>query len=87
MTARTDQDVALTHVPWTDPVARALRTEQQTEIEGIYDGQGDVCQHLPDEDMLTTVLVHVDGEVAGCGALRDGAAYGAGTAELKRLFV
>lgn len=85
--ARLDQDVAITHVPWTDPVAEALRVEQQTEIAGIYDGQGDVCQHLPDEEMLATVLVHVDGEVAGCGALRDGSVNGTGTAELKRLFV
>lgn len=87
MTVRLDQDVALSHVDWTDPVARALRTEQQAEIAALYDGQGDVCQQLPDEEMLATVLVHVDGEVAGCGALRDGSAYGEGTAELKRLFV
>ena len=87
MTARLAQDVTVTHVPWTDPVATTMRVEQQTEIEGIYDGQGDVCQHLPDEEMLATVLVHVDGEAAGCGALRDASAHGEGTAELKRLFV
>lgn len=79
--------VTLTHVPWTHPTALTLRVEQQEEIAGIYDGQGDVCQHLPDEEMLTTVLVHVDGQAAGCGALRDGSTYGTGTAELKRLFV
>jgi putative acetyltransferase len=79
--------VTLTHVPWTDPTAQALRREQQDEIAGVYDGQGDVCQQLPDEEMLTTVLVHVDGQVAGTAALRDGSAYGTGTAELKRLFV
>lgn len=79
--------VTLTHVPWADPTAQALRVEQQDEIAGIYDGQGDVCQQLPDEEMLTTVLLHVDGQVAGSGALRDGSDYGTGTAELKRLFV
>lgn len=79
--------VTIAHVPWTHPDAQALRTEQQDEIAAVYDGQGDVCQQLPDEQMLTTVLVHVDGQPAGCAALRDGSAYGTGTAELKRLFV
>ncbi|WP_225755488.1 GNAT family N-acetyltransferase [Actinotalea sp. Marseille-Q4924] len=79
--------ITITHMPWTHPTAQALRLEQQQEIAAIYDGQGDVCQHLPDEEMLATVLVHVDGQVAGCAALRDGSTYGAGTAELKRLFV
>ena len=79
--------VEITVVPWDDADAARLREEQQTELAGRYDGEGDIEPVLPPEQMLATVLVTVDGEVAGCGALRDAGGYGPGYGELKRMFV
>ena len=82
------RSVLLTVVPWDDPAVTALRTEQQAEITLRYDGVGgDLLQHLPAEQMLATVLLTVDGEPAGCGALRDAPDHGPRHGELKRFFV
>ncbi|HEY3436806.1 MAG TPA: GNAT family N-acetyltransferase, partial [Actinotalea sp.] len=74
-------------VPWDDPHATLLRTEQQDELTALYDGEGDIEADLPPEQMLATVLVTVDDEVAGCGALREAGRYGMGYGELKRMYV
>ncbi|WP_197024673.1 GNAT family N-acetyltransferase [Cellulomonas sp. KRMCY2] len=79
--------VEIAVVPWHDDDAARLREEQQTELAGRYDGEGDIEPILPPEQMLGTVLVRVGGEVAGCGALRDGGGYGPGYGELKRMYV
>lgn len=74
-------------VPWDDEHARRLRSEQQAELAARYDGVGDIEPDLPPEQMLATLLVTVDGEVAACGALRDASAHGGRTGELKRMYV
>lgn len=78
--------VAVTVVPWDDDDVARLRDEQQAEIYQRYQ-QRDIEPDLPPEEMLGTLLVTVDGEVAGCGSLRDGMRYGEGYGELKRMYV
>ena len=79
--------VAVSVVPWDDDDVARLRDEQQAEIATRYDGQGDIEAVLPAEEMLATVAMTVDGDVVGCGALRDGTKYGEGFGELKRMYV
>ena len=79
--------VELRQVGWDDADAEVLRVEQQAELAEMYDGEGDIEPELPRDEMVATVLVTVDGEVAGCGSLRDAARYGEGYGELKRMFV
>ena len=88
MTARTagGTGVVLQVVPWDDEDAARLRVEQQSELVALYEGDGDIAEIRP-EQTLATVLATVDGEVAGCGTLREAAAYGKGYGELKRMFV
>ncbi|MCL3863150.1 GNAT family N-acetyltransferase [Actinotalea sp. K2] len=74
-------------VPWDDERAARLRDEQQAELAARYDGVEDIEPDLPVEQMLATVVVSVDGEVAGCGALRAADGYRDGVGELKRMFV
>ena len=86
--------VAVTVVPWDDDDVARLRDEQQAEIYQRYE-QRDIEPDLPPEEMLGTLLVTVDGEVAGCGSLRDvgqhagpsGGGNGEGYGELKRMYV
>ncbi len=80
---RLPDGVALTAVPWDDEHAGQLRAEQQAELLERY-GEPDIEPHLPTQEMVATVLVSRDGEVAGCGSLR---AYGPGRGELKRMYV
>lgn len=87
MTAAEAGTVALRLVPWTDPVAERMRVDQQAEVAGIYDGVGDVVQNLPTEQMLATVVADVDGEPAGCVALRAAEGHGPGVGEVKRMYV
>lgn len=79
--------VEIAVVPWDDADAARLRDEQQTELASRYDGEPDIEAVLPPEEMLATVLVRVDGEVAGCGSLREADKYGPGYGELKRMYV
>lgn len=79
--------VSLSVVPWDDDDVTRLRDDQQAEIATRYDGQGDIEAVLPPEEMLATVALVVDGDVVGCGALRDGVKYGEGYGELKRMYV
>lgn len=87
MTAR----VTLAEVPWSDPVARALRHAQQAELSARYGDSG--TPEPPAEHVAVTLVVAVDGEAVGCGSLRDlgGAAgdpgFGPGTGEVKRVYV
>lgn len=74
-------------VPWSDPETAALRDAQQAELAERYDGIEDIEHVLPPEEMVATVLVRVDGVVAGCGSLRESPALGAGVGELKRMYV
>ncbi|GGC03557.1 GNAT family N-acetyltransferase [Cellulomonas carbonis] len=87
MTAQGTGAVTLRRVEWTDPVAEAMRVAQQREVAGIYDGQGDLVQHLPTEQMLATVVADVDGEPAGCVALRADEHHGPSVGEVKRMYV
>jgi len=80
--------VVLRRVDWDDPVARRLREDQQAEVADIYDGHGDVVQHLPSDQMVATVVLDVDGVPVGCVAIRAAdEEHGPGTGEVKRLYV
>lgn len=74
-------------VPWSDPLAVALRLEQQAELSALYDDDGGAEAELDADQMVATVVVSVGGVAAGCGSLRDASAYGDGHGEIKRMFV
>ena len=81
-------EVTLAVLPWRDEGLVRMRAEQQAELEKMY-GRGDLVEveDLPDEHMLATVALSVDGEVAACGSLRDAAEHGTGYGEIKRMYV
>lgn len=79
--------VVVERVPWDDVDAARLRAEQQAELAARYDGVADIEPVLPPDEMLATVLVRLDGDVVGCGSLREASAYGEGWGELKRMYV
>lgn len=80
--------VTVTAVPWADPVARALRHAQQVELSARYGDQG--TPEPPAEHVALTLVLALDGELVGCGSLRDlgdVAEHASGTGEVKRVYV
>lgn len=74
-------------VPWDDPDARALRDAQQAELRERY-GEDDIGHDMTGETIAVMLVLRVDGEAVASGALRDASAeLGAGTGELKRMYV
>ncbi|GIG21535.1 hypothetical protein Cch01nite_22590 [Cellulomonas chitinilytica] len=74
-------------VDWDDPDAARLRTAQQAELRDRY-GDDDIGHTMTGESIAAMVLLRVDGEPVACGAIRDASdELGAGTGELKRMFV
>jgi GNAT superfamily N-acetyltransferase len=83
----TTGSVELAVVDWDDADATRLRTAQQAELRDRY-GDDDIGHTMTGEDIAAMVLLRVDGEPVACGAVRDASAdLGAGTGELKRMFV
>lgn len=78
--------VTVDRVPWHDDDAARLRADQQREVSARFGDDGDIAV-IPAEEMLATVVVRVDGVVAGCGALRDASRLGERTGEIKRMYV
>ncbi|GEL97935.1 GNAT family N-acetyltransferase [Cellulomonas terrae] len=84
--------VELVVVGWDDPEAARLRAAQQAELLDRY-GEEDIGHAMTGEDIVSVVLVRVDGEAVATGALRSLAedpAYDAvppGTGEVKRMYV
>ncbi|MBO1753143.1 GNAT family N-acetyltransferase [Actinotalea sp. BY-33] len=78
---------AATPVAWDHPAVQELCTEQQAELRGRYDDDGGAEPNLPAEEMLVTLLVHVDGQPVATGSLRDASTYGTGSGEIKRMYV
>lgn len=74
-------------MPWADVAAAGLRAEQQAELLERYEGVEDIEPDLPPDQMVATVLVTVDDQVAGGGSLRALPAEGRGVGELKRMYV
>jgi len=79
--------VTVAVVGWDDEGLARMRAEQQAELAALYDGEGDLVQVLPPEEMLATVALSVDGQVVACGSLRDAHRYGDRYGELKRMYV
>ena len=81
--------VSVAVVEWGDAGLVLMRAEQQRELEQLY-GRGDLVDVEVDghEEMLATVALSVDGEVAACGSLR-GSAHDQpeGHGEIKRMYV
>lgn len=73
---------------WGEPGLVAMRAEQQRELEQMY-GRGDLVEveALSHEEMLATVALSVDGEVAACGSLRAAEHHPEGHGEIKRMYV
>lgn len=83
----TTSDVLVEHVTWDDADAAVLRTAQQAELRERY-GDDDIGHAMTGESIVAMVLVRVGGEPVACGALRDAQGeLGAGTGELKRMYV
>jgi len=91
-------DVTIDAVDWDDADAATLRAAQQAELADRYGGYDPDPADDPDDDhpvdvvhadQVTAMLVlHVDGEPAACGALRDvSATQGPGVGEIKRMYV
>ena len=81
--------VSVAVVGWGDDALVRLRAEQQRELEEMY-GRGDLVDVEANghEEMLATVALSVDGEVAACGSLRGAAAdHPEGHGEIKRMYV
>lgn len=78
--------VQVARVPWDDPDTDALRVAQQAELRERY-GDDESGHVMTGDGILATVVLRVDGAPVACGALRDAAALGAGTGELKRMYV
>jgi GNAT superfamily N-acetyltransferase len=71
---------------WDDPGVAALRTAQQAELRALY-GDDDIGHGMTGDGVVAMVVLR-DGEVAvACGALRAAPELGAGTGELKRMYV
>ncbi len=80
-------DVRVERVAWDDPDARVLRDAQQAELRARY-GDDDVAHAMTGDGIVATVLVRLDGAPVACGVLRDvSAGLGAGTGEVKRMYV
>ncbi|GIG40274.1 GNAT family N-acetyltransferase [Cellulomonas phragmiteti] len=74
-------------VAWDDPAAAALRVAQQVELRARY-GDDDTGHALTGDGIVATVVLRLGDDAVACGALRDvSATLGAGTGELKRMFV
>ncbi len=83
----TTETTELVVVDWDDPDAARLRTAQQAELRDRY-GDDDIGHTMTGESIAAMVLLRVDGEAVACGAIRDASdELGAGTGELKRMFV
>jgi GNAT superfamily N-acetyltransferase len=71
---------------WDDLDVAALRTAQQAELRSLY-GDDDIGHGMTGAGIVAMVVVR-DGDVpVACGALRDAPELGAGTGELKRMYV
>lgn len=80
-------EVRVEHVAWDDADAADLRVAQQAELRERY-GDDDIGHAMTGESIVAMVLVRVDGAPVACGALRDASdELGAGTGELKRMYV
>ncbi|HEY0120110.1 MAG TPA: GNAT family N-acetyltransferase [Cellulomonas sp.] len=78
---------AVLRVGWDDPDVAVLRTVQQAELRELY-GDDDIGHTMTGDGVLAAVLVRGDdGTALACGALRDAPELGAGTGELKRMYV
>ena len=77
---------ALHLVGWDDEDFAALRNSQQAELRALY-GDDDIGHDMAGHDILDVVLLRDDGAAVACGALRDAPELGAGTGELKRMYV
>lgn len=79
--------LVLEDVTWDHPDATRLRDAQQAELRDRY-GDDDIGHTMTGESIVAMVLVRHLGEPVACGALRDAAPdLGAGTGELKRMYV
>ncbi|KSW17616.1 GNAT family N-acetyltransferase [Cellulomonas sp. B6] len=80
-------DVRVERVAWDDAEAHALRVAQQAELRERY-GDDDIGHAMTGDGIVVTVLVRLDGAAVACGVLRDvSAGLGAGTGEVKRMYV
>jgi GNAT superfamily N-acetyltransferase len=83
----TTGDVRVERVAWDDADARVLRDAQQAELRERY-GDDDAGHAMTGDGIVATVLVRLAGAPVACGALRDvSAGLGAGTGEVKRMYV
>ncbi len=80
--------VSIAVAGWGDAGLVLMRAEQQRELEQLY-GRGDLVEVEASghEEMLATVALSVDGEVAACGSLRPAEHHDAGHGEVKRMYV
>ena len=80
--------VSIAVVGWGDGALVRMRAEQQLELEQLY-GRGDLVEVEANghEEMLATVALSVDGEVAACGSLRAAEHHPEGHGEIKRMYV
>jgi GNAT superfamily N-acetyltransferase len=87
VTAAAATAVELALVDWDDPDAARLRTAQQRELRERY-GDDDIGHAMTGEGIAAFVVLREAGEPVACGAIRDvSAELGAGTGELKRMYV
>lgn len=87
MTTTAEPAVELLLVDWDHPDAARLRTAQQRELRERY-GDDDIGHTMTGDGIAVFVLLREDGEPVACGAVRDvSAEHGAGTGEVKRMFV
>lgn len=79
--------LVLEDVAWDDPETTRLRDAQQAELRDRY-GEDDIGHTMAGDSVVAMVLVRYHGDPVACGALRDaGPDLGAGTGELKRMYV
>lgn len=98
MSRRPEGTVTIAVEPYDGPVARALIAALDAEIEDRYAADAD-AEGEPDRAFLNVLhdtvtapqgaflVARLDGEPAGCGALRPAPTGEAGTAEVKRMYV
>jgi len=87
VTTTADPTVELALVAWDHPDAARLRTAQQRELRERY-GDDDIGHAMTGDGIVVFVLLREAGEPVACGAIRDVSdEHGAGTGEVKRMFV
>lgn len=80
-------EIRVERVAWDDAETESLRAAQQRELRERY-GDGEDGHVMTGDGVVATVLLRVEGRGVACGVLRDASAeLGAGTGELKRMYV